>query len=212
MRPNELAEQWPRIENNLQVGDIILIRARRQWLAKMIQRKTHSYWNHAALVFIPSKDLPFTGPLLIEAIGYGIEIHQMKRYTTQFDKYDIGVKRYPGITKADRREFVRDFMLENIDVPYDYSRIVGMFVRDLFLKYFDLKFFLNAAKYFVNEDAFVCSTFAHKAFMQYEEKKFDHDDQLKKKYEELYHKELYAPGDIAKNDIFRWVFNERYYT
>ncbi|MFH1426448.1 MAG: YiiX/YebB-like N1pC/P60 family cysteine hydrolase [Candidatus Kerfeldbacteria bacterium] len=211
MRPHELREKWPDVEKKLQVGDVILVRARRQWLARMIQRKTHSYWNHAALVFIPPKDLPFSGPLIIEAIGYGIEIHQLKRYTDNFQRYDIAVKRFHGMNDEQRRVIVRNFMLENIDVPYDYSRIVGLYIKEAVLKHFSIDFFLKAAKYLVNEDAFVCSTFAHKAFMKFE-KNAPQDkikDEKKKQFIELEHKELYSPGDIAKNSSFHWIFNKR---
>jgi hypothetical protein len=208
MSPAELRKRWPAIESRLQVGDILLLHKRRGPISRMIRRRTVSHWNHSALVFVPKNDLPFSGPLIVEAVNYGIEIHQLKKYTDRPDLYDIGVKRFPGLKKTTQREIVVRFILENIDVPYDYSRLFGLVIRRWLLRVGGTMGIVRASRYLVNQEAFICSTFVHKTFHDMAGEKHDLRASIAAQYEELRREALFTPGDLARDTTFRWVFNK----
>ena len=193
----------------LQTADILLFHKRQGPITRMIQRETESYWNHAALVFTPKGDLPMGGPLIVEATYGGIEIHQMKKYTDYFDDYDVGVLRYPGMKDALRQRLVMNFILNNIDISYDYSRLVGLFLRPLIA--------LSPALYewmlhrLIHQQNFVCSTFVHQAFRDFRKRGTVAVSARTAGpgLDPVPYEEMITPGHLVFEPHFRWVFNER---
>lgn len=208
MKKAELNKKWPKIEKQLEVGDILLFHNRRHWMSAAIRWRTKSYWSHTALVFKDKKVIRFGSPLIIEAFDKGIEIHKLQKYTDNFDVIDIGVKRFKGLNAKERSEFAKSFMLNNIDVPYDYSRLVTFFFGGVFGKAPSkiIRFFQKKT---IRTDAFVCSTFIHKAFHHFKKHKDVKGGFLTHEEKELVQEEGIVPGDIAKDENFEWIFNER---
>ena len=210
MTKEQLEKAWPEVEQRLQMADILLFHTKNDPLRKHIRRTTDSYWNHAAIVFIPKSEMPVGGPLIVEAETTGIEVHQFKKYSDHFDHYDVGVLRYPNLTKEQRLKFVTSFVLNHIDVPYDYPRLFIFGLRS-FITPWSPRFFLWLMKRFTNEKRFLCSTFVHKTFHELREHK---DFELESSYVEhgdknLQKEELHTPGDLARGKVFEWVFNKR---
>ncbi|MBU0531284.1 hypothetical protein KJ910_02200 [Patescibacteria group bacterium] len=209
MTPEELKKKWADVENEIEIADIILVHKRKGPITTRIRKATKSYWNHAAIVLKSKQTMPMGGPLIVEASFGGIEIHQMKKYADRLDLYDFGVLRYPGISEKERKTFVRNFILSNLDVPYDYTRLLGLFLKPTLIK-ISPKIFLKFTKWMVHEDAFVCSTFVYKAY-----KKLGEGTKLclpsaQQMYDDPYKtEEMHTPGDLASMEILKWVFNKR---
>jgi len=210
MTPEELQKTWSDIEESLQEGDILMFHKREGWISKKIRKTSKSYWNHTGLVFMARDKFPVGGPLIVEASFVGIEVHQMKRYTDHFDEYDIGVLRYPNLTERQKEEIVMGFILSNLDVTYDYSRLAAFFLSPITQKlpqWFRKAYF----KYFTHEESYVCTTFVHKAFHELSghEHGKEEDETGDSEYEALLDEEFITPADIAREPIFEWVFNKQ---
>lgn len=198
---NRKKREFGEMTDKLQRADILLVRNRERYnvVARGIQKMTDSYWNHAALVFtIKQKENPlFHDTLIIEALGRGMELHKIDRYTKRPDKYDLGVKRITGLSVEDQRK-IRAYVMQNVDVPYDYPRLVGFFFGLLTGRYND---------YLVNNDSFICSSFIQSAFyhaIDSKEKKI-----LFREVKEISDTTLgyTSPGDLAKSGESEWVYN-----
>ncbi len=198
-------EAWTKIEPQLQVADIILVRER-SLLSRTVRGVTKSYWSHAVIVFaIPNAKTFFNNILVISAENGGIEIHRIQRYTKHFDYFDLGVKRVPGLA-AETKAKVLSYVLNNVDIPYDYLRLFG-FLLLFFLHRFRKNSHAHLLKRFTNENAFVCSSFIQKAFYEavLKEKKdsvvFTEDSTSKFFLEEV------TPADIARSKNCTWLYN-----
>ena len=163
---------------------------------------------------MPNKKGLFNNYLIVEANRRGMEIHRIQEYTKRLDLYDIGVKRVPGLDK-ETRERVVAFMLNNVDKPYDYTRIFGFL-----LKSFDWDLTKGLAPMFVAKEDFVCSSFIQKAFYQAVEGakklkvifnnglKFDCHGNMKSGESIEKHLDYVTPKDVAKSDNCVWLFNK----
>lgn len=208
MRKNELIKKWPEVEQGMEIADIILVHKRSGLISSRIQKATKSYWNHVVIILKSKKTMPLGGPLFVEASFGGIEIHQMKKYADQPDLYDFGVLRYPGISEKEKKVFVRNFILSNLDVPYDYSRLMGLFIGPFLLK-ISPWCFKKIGNFIIHEDAFVCSTFVYKAFNKISEgKKLTLPPNGDITRGKLKKEEMYTPGDLAKMPELKWIFNQ----
>jgi hypothetical protein len=201
-RHKKKSEDWIKIQSKLKVADIILLREKGDFISSVIRRFTKSYWSHAALVFVvPDKKFLFNNYLIIESNQSGLEIHRIQKYTKYLNRFDIAVKRVPGLDKKIREKVVA-FMLNNLDQKYDVARILAFF-----LKSFDLDLTKGLAPLFVNKEDFVCSTFIQKAFLDaFREKKklvdFSSEDEDDIEY--------LTPKDIAKSKNCKWIYNKHY--
>jgi len=205
-------EEWGRFEPKLQLADIIMVRTKRSFIGWAIRKLTKSYWDHVALVFaVPNPQVQFYNYLIIEANRKGLEVHRIQEYTKNFRRYDIGVKRVPGMDVA-TRERVLAFMLNQVDQPYDLPRILGFVLRS-----FDLDVLKNFSNLFVDRNDFICSSFIQKAF--YDALPDDRKQSVvfreglfrRQKTKEAFAELLnyVSPGDIAKSDKSKWLYNEK---
>lgn len=209
MTPDELRAAWPKIESRLVTADILLFHKRKGPITRLIQSRTESYWSHAALVFVPKKELTFGGPLIVEATYGGIEIHQMKKYSDHPESYDIGVLRYPGCSDAIRKQIVMSFILNHIDVSYDYSRLIALFLRPLLMTV-SSELYSWVLRHVIHRQNFVCSTFVHQAFRE-----LHHNGRVVSPrrtqgtalLDPVPYEEMIAPGHLTLEPHFRWVFN-----
>jgi hypothetical protein len=204
-------EDWNHFEGKLQLADIIMVRTKRSFIGWAIRKLTKSYWDHVALVFaVPNPQVQFYNYLIIEANRKGLEVHRIQEYTKNFRRYEIGVKRVPGMDEK-TRERVLAFIMNQVDQPYDISRILGFVLRS-----FDVNVLKNFSNLFVDKNDFICSSFIQKAFYE----AFDED----KKQSVVFREGLFkskntkeafvellnyvSPGDIAKSDKATWLYNE----
>lgn len=204
MRKKEIKKQreeaWAKIEPQLQVADIILSREK-SWLSRTIREATNSYWSHVSIVFaVPDKH--FKNTLVISAERTGIEIHRIQKYTKDFDFYDLGVKRIPGLT-AKTREMVLSYVLNNVDLPYDYGRLFGLFLDYLGTRIFGKKIYRPVC----NESAFICSAFIQKAFYNVLPENKKDTVIFKKKDINKFFLEDVTPADIARSKNCEWIYN-----
>lgn len=206
MDQKKLAE-WKAVEDELEAGDILLFHHKKGFAEWLIRKRTGSYWNHAALVFKPKKELVFGGPLIVEAGGQdlsaNVEMHQMKRYTDDFDKYDVGVMRYPSLSDAQRVTLVTNFMLDNIDSKYDYTRVLALYVDKFMLRFLKPVTYAKFLRRVINPGSVVCSTFVHKAFHLVDTSPHNYGGGMSSEVEEMF-----SPGDIAGSDHFVWLYNK----
>ncbi|MBI2038182.1 MAG: hypothetical protein HYT15_04665 [Candidatus Magasanikbacteria bacterium] len=193
-------EAFAKIEPQLQVADIILSREK-NWLSRAIREATGSYWSHVSIVFaIPDKH--FNNTLLISAERTGIEIHRIQKYTKDFDYYDLGVKRIPGLSEK-TREMVLSYVLNNVDLPYDYGRLFGLFIDYLGNRFLGKKI-INPV---CNENAFICSAFIQKAFYNVlPDNKKDSVVFRDRKISKFFLEEV-TPADIARSKKCDWLYN-----
>lgn len=200
-RAKEKYLEWKKIEKKLQVADILLLRRRRSFLSKQIRIATNSYWNHTAIVFrIPNEQNQTRNVLIIEAL-HGIEIHRLESYTKKLDIYDIGVKRVPGLNKELQKKIIT-FMLDNVDTPYDYTRLLGIFIR-----HYLWKSLLKYREHLINKDYYVCSSFTQRAFYRAMPENRKKDVLFRKDVISDLDLEDIAPGDIAKSTNCKWIYN-----
>lgn len=204
---------WQKFEKKLQLADIIMVRTKRTWIASMIRRITGSYWDHVALVFaVPNPKLSFYNYLIIEANRTGLEVHRIQDYTKDFKHYDIGVKRVMGMDEQ-TRERVLAFMMNQVDQPYDISRILGFFIRS-----FDINVLTNFSKLFVDKNDFICSAFIQRAFYDSfpeatKSQVLFAEGLSKRKKKNVDFESLLnyvSPADIAKSDKCKWLYNQHY--
>ena len=198
-------EGWKKIEPKLQVADLILVREK-SLLSKTIRNVTKSYWSHVLIVLsVPQKDTIFSNVLVVGAETHGIEVHRIQKYTRDFDYYDLGVKRVPGLSE-EIKEKVLSYVLNNVDIPYDYARLFGFL-----FKYFGHKIFHRGDKHLMNvlihKDAFICSSFIQRAFYSAVPK--DRRDSIifgPSKDAKFYLEEV-TPADVARSKNSKWIFN-----
>jgi hypothetical protein len=202
---NKRSEAWKKFAPELRVADIILTHNERSALSRGIQAATGSYWNHTVIVFsVPDKATHFNNTLVISAENHGIEIHRLQRYTAHFDYIDIGVKRVPDLSPA-LREKVVSYVLNNLDIPYDFTRLVGLLVKFIQQKLFHKQGYLK--RYLSHQDAFICSAFIQKAFYEVvpSERKFDVI--LKNDFDAITMLDEVTPSDIARSTNCEWIYN-----
>lgn len=84
--------------NELQPADILLVHTRRSLWGWLIRTGTHSYWNHALMVYSTEKTgQDYDAILVIDAKTDGsIILRKLSDYVSRPDKYDIAVKRLNG--------------------------------------------------------------------------------------------------------------------
>lgn len=204
-------EAWKKFEPKLQLADIIMVHTKGSFIGWAIRKLTKSYWDHVALVFaVPKPDVQFYNYLIIEANRKCLEVHRIQEYTKNFRRYDIGVKRVPGMDDA-TRERVLAFMLNQVDQPYDVSRILGFVLRS-----FDIDVLKDFSNLFVDQKDFICSSFTQRAFYEAfpEDRKRDvifregifKRKKIKEAFDELLN--YVSPGDIGKSDKAKWLYNE----
>lgn len=199
-------KDWNKIESRLQVADIILVREKRMW-SKIIQKAENSYWSHVLLVFfVPDKNMIFKNILVIGAQPHGIEVHRIQEFTNKIGNgYDIGIKRVPGLSK-DLREKVLSYMLNNIDIKYDYRALFGFFVNYIIsvLTMQDLN--KNLKQFLINKDAFICSSFLQKAFYNAMPEKRKKNVLFSEEDSNFFMEET-TPADIARSKNCKWLYN-----
>lgn len=197
---------WAKIEPHLQVADIILVRDK-SLLSRTIREVSQSYWSHAVIVFaIPDAKTFFNNILVISAENGGIEIHRIQKYTQHFDYYDFGVKRVSGLS-GEIQEKVLSYVLNNVDIPYDYMRLFG-FLLYFFLNKFRKNGQAHLQKRFTNENAFVCSSFIQKAFYEAMPKEKKDAVIFTKNRSSKFFLEEVTPADIARSKNCLWLFNQ----
>jgi hypothetical protein len=203
MRVNkERLAKWKGIESKLKIADIILTTDKQSYLSAAIRKATKGHWSHAALVFfIPNKKLLFNNTLVIEALDNGIEIHRIQKYTRYLDQFDIGVKRVPGLTD-ELREKVLAFMLNNVDVPYDFTRLFAYLLKKILGNFVE-----KYKERLINKDDFVCSTFAQKAFWNAMPEDKKASVIFKKDFKSEFSLEEVTPADIARSKNCIWLYN-----
>lgn len=198
-------EAWKNFEPQLQVADILVVRNERSFISRGIQLATGSYWNHVAIVFsVPDHKMNFNNILLISAENHGIEIHRIQRYTSHFEYIDVGVKRVPRLDEMLRKN-VASYVLNNLDIPYDYTRILGLLMKSIQQIVFKKKGYLK--HYLTHQDAFICSAFIQKAFYEVvaPERKFDVI--LKNDFDAMTMLDEVTPADIARSKNCEWLYN-----
>lgn len=195
-------ESWAKIEPKLQVADIILSQEK-SWLSRAIRDATGSHWSHVSIVFsVPDKHSNNT--LVISAERSGIEIHRLQKYTKNLDYFDLGVKRIPGLS-AKTREMVLSYVLNNVDLPYDYGRLFGLFIGYLGTRFLGKKIYHPVC----NEGAFICSAFIQKAFYNVLPENKKDSVVFKAKDINKFFLEDVTPADIARSKNCEWLYNEQ---
>jgi len=198
------AKEWEKIWPKLEVADIILTHDASSALSGIIRKVTDSYWNHSLLVFFTKKNKYFFKNILfVSAEDHGIELHRMQRYTNHFDYIDIGVKRVPGLNEELQKKIAK-YMLNNIDIPYDYTRLLGLLVKFASSRISGSEEHLKS--FLTNKDAFVCSSFLQKAFYESVPPEMKQAVLFKKGSSEKELEEL-TPSVIARSEACEWIYN-----
>ncbi len=206
-RQRRIAE-WEKIEAKLQVADIILARERRV-ISNFIFKGTDSYWSHVLIVFsVPTKSASFKSILVVSAEEHGIEMHRIQKFSSKLDNvYDLGVKRVPHLSK-ETRERVLSFMLNNVDIPYDYGRLLAFFLSYLKRIFKREKRNEHLRKSLVNRGAFICSSFIQKAFFEAMPDSKKGSVLFKEGKDATCYLEEVTPADIAASKNCKWIYNE----
>jgi hypothetical protein len=195
---------------HLEIADIVLFSTRGNPISRLIKKKSHSYWSHVALVVdFPSMGAGSRDVLLVEAMDRGIEIHRLERYIRQPEKYRIGIKRVPGLTREER-ERIRGFFLDAVDTPYDFSRLFTFFLRSKIIRWLGRGALFFLARKLIHPNQFICTTFAQRSFYlgvseaKRERVLFREDDDA---VNFLHQMEEITPGHIAQSSRCDWLYN-----
>ncbi|MBO8161170.1 MAG: hypothetical protein H0Z24_05990 [Thermosipho sp. (in: Bacteria)] len=122
---------------NLKVGDIVFIKPK-GFISTLIAKLTKSEYSHVAIIY--STNNP---PSILDATWEGTKIRPLSYYDDR--GYDI-YRLKEELNNFD--EFlIRNWILNNIDVKYDYIQLVSFLNRIIF----------HVNKIFNNPDKFVCS-------------------------------------------------------
>ncbi len=208
MRSPDKIQEWRAVENQLQVADIILVHGERRFY-RSIQKRSNSYWNHVAVVLQPPRpDLGIRGAFIIGAIDSGIEVHRLRKYSEDMGRFDIGVKRFPGLTEEMRRHIL-SFMVNKIDAPYDYTRLLGYLFEGALKACLPQKLFKKVRRAIITSqpNSFVCGTFIQRAFFESVPKKTQTQTFAREHLRSLLEMEEITPADFARSPNYEWVFN-----
>ncbi len=208
MQPTEKTQQWHAVESQLKPADIILVHGENP-VFRAIQRRSNSYWNHVAVVLqSPQPALGIRGAFIIGAIDSGIEVHRLRKYSEEMDKFDIGVKRFPGLTEEMRNHII-SYMLNKIDAPYDYTRLVGYLLEGVLKFFLPKKLFKKVRRFLIasQPNAFVCSTFIQHAFFESVSAKMQPQTFAREHMRSLLEIEEVTPADFARSANYEWIFN-----
>ncbi|MFC1640465.1 hypothetical protein ACFL2D_00265 [Patescibacteria group bacterium] len=185
---------------DLQVADLVLVRTKGNFLRYLLRRATNSHWDHVALVIFPRNyKKGYMNNLIVETRDErGISIHKMEKYVNFPEKYDIGIKRVPGL-KHDVRKRIISYMLMNVDAPY-YRLKHRRFLLAIVSKKYSEKLF--------GRQRYCCSGFVQKAFYD----AADWSSREKYVFREDYLspielQDITTPGDIAKSNNAKWIYN-----
>lgn len=204
-----LSQDWNDVVGRLQVADIVLVRHARGTIERAIRKASGSYWNHAALVF---EVLPSEGGkhdvLIIEALPEGVGIHRLRKYSDEPHRYDVGVKRMPGLSEEERLR-IRTFFLDVIDTKYNFPLLIAYLFRSAIAKLFGVKGVDYIKKRIIKPDQFVCTSFAQRAFYlglpeARRDTAFFRDDRDLSFLDRLV---AITPGDIARSRNTEWLYN-----
>jgi hypothetical protein len=210
-----LYKTWQEALPHLQVGDFVLVRYNESTLfwrgaiGYYIRKAIGSHWNHLGLVFeTPDVDPKGRDALIIEGLHKGMEVHRVMRYFEKPGQFDVGIKRFPGLTEA-QRERMRGFFLDVLDTPYDYTRLFAFFFRRLFKSVFGVKVTEYIKHRVINIDQFICSSFAQRALYlalppNERDRAFFRDDKSLTFLDQL---EEITPADIAGSKNTEWLYN-----
>ena len=91
---------------SLEAADILLIHTKKSLWGWLIRRGTHSYWNHALMVYSPgSPENCYGDTLVIDAkTGGTIEMDCLRKYIEREDKYDVAIKRLEVNRSQDNKQ------------------------------------------------------------------------------------------------------------
>src|SRR3989344_1585275 len=208
MEPSEKTRQWREVESRLQIADIILVHGERS-LYRAIQKRSGSYWNHVAVVLQPPRpELGIRGAFIIGAIDSGIEVHRLRKYSEDMGKFDIGVKRFPGLTE-EMRQHILSYMLNKIDSPYDYMRLVGYLLEGTLRAILPKKLFKKVRRAIISAqpNSFVCSTFIQHAFFESVPAKMQTRTFARERLRSPAEMDEITPADFARSPNYEWIFN-----
>lgn len=208
MQLSKKMNEWYVVENQLKTADIILVHGKNR-IFKTIQERGNSYWNHLAVVLqAPQPALGIRGAFIIGAIDSGIEVHRLRKYSEEMDRFDIGVKRLPGLTDEMRQQIL-SYMLNKIDAPYDYTRLFGYIFEGVLMACLPKKLFKKVRRAIITSqpNSFVCSTFIQHAFFESVPRKMQAKTFAREHLRSLMEIEEITPADFARSENYEWVFN-----
>ncbi len=208
MQASEKTKQWHAVESRLEVADIILVHGTSR-LFKTIQQRSSSYWNHVAVVLQPPiPTLGIRGAFIIGAIDSGIEVHRLRKYSEEMDRFDIGVKRFPGLTDEMRKHII-SYMLNKIDAPYDYTRLLGYIFEGALKACLPKKLFKKVRRLIITShpNSFICSSFIQHAFFESVSGKMQPQTFVRERLHSLVEMEEVTPADFARSPNYEWIFN-----
>lgn len=134
----------------LEASDILLMRQRSSWFARLNRIFTRSYFSKAALVFlVPHRQQDFNSTFLIEATFSGVDLTDLASFFAAKERrYVVAVKRLevPWF-EQEERNLVRGFMLRHVQAGYDYGQLFENFTSSLDRSRFVLlRFLLGPAR------------------------------------------------------------------
>lgn len=110
----------------LEASDILLMRQRSSWFARLNRILTRSYFSKAALVFlVPHREQDFNATFLIEATFSGVDLTDLASFFAAKERqFVVAVKRLdvPWF-EQEERNLVRGFMLQHVHAGYDYGQL-----------------------------------------------------------------------------------------
>src|SRR3989338_7820055 len=201
------ASTWHTVEPTLQVADIILVHGKGP-LNRAIQRASKSYWNHVALVLQPAQPaVGIKGAFIIGAIDRGIEIHRLRKYSEHLDRFDIGVKRFPGLTLETRKRIV-SFLLNELDASYDYTRLFAYLAATLIAPFSPRLYdYIRRAARTAHPNSYVCSTFIQRAFFLSVPSDRELQAFARSGMTSLEELEEIKPAAFPHSPHYEWIFN-----
>ncbi|MCA9384351.1 MAG: hypothetical protein H6759_02330 [Candidatus Nomurabacteria bacterium] len=206
-----MATLYPTIKEamqHLEVGDIVLMRSRSNGLfRRAIRELSQSYWTHAAMVF---ETVNIGGEVVSVSIveaNETIEVHRLETYVAS-ERYDIGIKRLPGLTELDR-DRIRGFFLDALDIPYDYTYIFAIMFARILSFFLGNKAYRWFVKKFSHDNSYICTTFAQRALYLASEPGRRRAALFNDVAELTFVEQMYLvnPQTISSSKNTMWVFN-----
>lgn len=212
-----LYDDLDEVYHKLELGDIVLVHRKKGFYQRALKWATGgSYWAHMALVFdVIETNEGHREVIIIEALDKGIEIHRLHHYLIDLQNFDLGFKRLPDLTKA-QKERIRGFFLDALDTPYNFASAFGYIAKKPVMQILGMRVTDFIERKLIKPSLFVCTSFAQRAFYmalppnERHRALFIPDDEESQELNFLYQLSEITPQDVARSKNTQWLYNVHY--
>lgn len=144
---------------------------------------------------------------VIDASERGVHINMLDAYAGYPARYDIGVKRFPGLTVSERERIVA-FARAAATARYDILRVIGFLIDPVVEALLPRRLWLWIWEHvWINRQRYVCSTLVQKAFVHGVDPDRHAAVYVRPPTVAAIDVECTSAADFARAEQYAWIFN-----